>query len=121
MGKHSFYATLSANIELSDEEFELICEHAEHHYDYTVKSSVKRGGFLYGAKGSRDYAAKQDTADDLWKDYRTREYTSRNIQTMLKAIEFNQSEAALNLYKRLRNIAMEMQEKQMLINNNLIL
>lgn len=108
--KHSFFATLSAEVEISDSDFNLILENAANHYDSTVQDSVKIGGFLYGFKNRRDFSKGKDKIVEL---------TSRQLGLVLKSIEFNNSNQAIFLCKRLYKIAMEMQQKTIELNKTI--
>ena len=51
--KYSFYATLTANVFIDDNDFEFICQKCKTHYDSKVRILPEVGGFLYGAKVRR--------------------------------------------------------------------
>lgn len=51
--KYSFYATLTTNVFLDDNDFNFICQGCKSHYDSTVKSLPEVGYFLFGAKVRR--------------------------------------------------------------------
>ncbi len=56
MHQYYFVAILTAHIELTDEEFELLFNESARHYDYKVKTSTKVGGFLFGFQNQRNFA-----------------------------------------------------------------
>lgn len=110
MEKHSFFAKLEARVEISDSDFNLILEHAANHYDNTVKSSVRVGGFLYGFKNRREWSKGEDKIVEL---------TERELGLVLKSIEFSLSDQAIHIGRRLYAIAMELQEKFIEVNKTL--
>lgn len=110
MDKHSFYATLTAHIEISDSDFKLLLESAANHYDNTVQSSVRAGGFMYGFNNRRNWSKGEDKIVEL---------STSQTGLVLKSIEFNGTDKALHLYKRIYNIAMEMQNKEIELNKTL--
>lgn len=46
--KYIFQANLYVDISMTDEDFSLLEKAAEQHYDETVRSTIQRGGYLYG-------------------------------------------------------------------------
>lgn len=110
MEKHSYFATLSATIELSDSEFNLLLESAKNHYDSTVNSTVCVGGHLYGAKGRRDYSEGKDKNVD---------FSERQLGLALKSLEIQNTEISMSLYIRLTGIVKDMHAKWNEINEDL--
>ncbi len=107
--KHSFWATLTATIEINDSDFELIQESCKHHYDFKIKSLVEVGGFLYGAKNRRDWSPEDKEI----------EFTFRQIDSVMKSLEMYTTEQSYALYSRLRSIIMEINEKTIALNDTL--
>lgn len=110
MSTHTFFATLIATVELSDAEFDLLWKSSEKHYDSTVELSCKQGGFLYGAKNRRSFSNGED---------KTADFKFRQLDLMLKALEFPFSEEKAVLSLRLQKIMQDMREKHAEINKQL--
>ena len=116
METHSFYAKLSANVFLSDEDFYFIYKCFQNHYDRTIKMSADVGGFLYGRKVHRTpYPDWTPTDED-----RVIEFSSRELQLVLKSLEMQSSKQASDLNIRFLQILSELAKNQNEINNNLI-
>lgn len=121
--KHSFYATLTAEVEITDEEFDLICECCKNHYDYKVKSLIEHGGFLYGANNKRNFS--KEYAREAMEDFKDNdiEFSTSQLNITMKSLEqyyhSPKNEAKFILSKRLHNIFDELQEKQQEINKSL--
>lgn len=115
MSKYIFYAKLTAEIELSNEELNLLIECSERHYDSTVKSisMCGKGGFLYGLHNRRKWEIESNT------EISNGEFKSNQIQLMLKSLEFKNEPEAGNLYGKLITIAKEMQTKNITLNKTL--
>lgn len=113
MKKHSFIAELKANIELSDDEFNLLLKASQRHYDGAVQSASRVGGFLYGINNRRTWA-KEGISKDL-----STEFTYRQIDLMLKSMELINTQEALKLTVRLSTISQEMYAKNTEINKQL--
>ncbi len=107
--KHSFYATLSVNIEVSDKDFELMMQTCCNHYDNTVQDLVRVGGFLYGAKNRREWNVDSKDID----------FTERQLGLILKAFEMNNSDQAKNICKNLWSIVNSLHETHTEVNANL--
>ena len=110
MKKHSFFANLSATIELSDLEFNLLLESAKNHYDGTVHSTICIGGYLYGAKGRRDYSEGKDKNVD---------FSEHQLGLALKSLEIQNTDMSVALYVRLTGIVKDMHAKWNEINEDL--
>ena len=110
MKKHSFFATLSATVELSDNEFNLLLESAQKHYDGTVNSTICVGDHLYGAKGRRNFSEGKDKNVD---------FTERQLGLALKSLEIQNTDLSIALYVRLIGIVKDMQAKNIEINEDL--
>jgi len=112
---HSFYATLTANVFVSDEDFYFIYQCFERHYDHKIKSASEVGGWLYGRKVHRTpYADWKPTDED-----RIIDFTFRQIDSILKSLEMERSEQASEINLRFHKIISEMQIKQQTINKNI--
>lgn len=114
MEKHFFIAELKANIELSDSDFNLLLKCSRSHYDSTVQSASMVGGFLYGINNRRNWS-KNNSEIDL-----STEFTYRQIDTMLKSLEFVNTKEALKLMVRLTTIVSDMLAKNNEINKQLV-
>ena len=113
--KYWFYCKLQINIDIEEEQWNYLLKCCEHHYDYTVQSAVRHGGFLYGFKGRRDFSEKKDITIDV---------NSRQFQIMMKALEMpvdypTQMKMALKFTKELHDIWSEYAKKTVEINNQL--
>ena len=106
--EYSFFAELKLNIVIEDDLFNMLLETCANHYDGWVRQSVQVGGFLYGAKNRRDWSKGEDKELEL---------TSRQADTILKALEMNNSDNANNLYKTLCIALAEMSKKADEINS----
>lgn len=111
---HYFRATLSALIELSDAEFDLIWKNASRHYDGTVRSSVQVGGFIYGYRNRRNWALERD--DDT-HEYKIVDVKNSEIQLIMKACERDYSDESLRLSSRLFLVLAEMNKRTAEINS----
>lgn len=111
---YSFFATLEANVFLNDAEFYFISHCMKHHYDITVKMSVEIGGFMYGLMNRRTLCYRDITDED-----RTCDFSNRELQLILKSLEMQQSDEAIEVKKRLRHILDEMSKKQNRVNEGL--
>lgn len=112
---YSFYATLTANVFLSDEDFYFICDVCKNHYDYKVRESISVGGFLYGFKTRRT----QIKGLEITNEDRIVEFTSRQLGLIMKSFEMQRCDKASILNLMFHKIASEMAIKQFEINKNL--
>lgn len=110
--KHSFYATLTAVVYISDKDFELLLQLSSNHYDHKVQSISMIGGFLYGNKGKRDFNPSDEELKEL-------ELSTRQIGLLLKSLEMCATDDGSYLANRFYNIAMELQAKQEQLNKTL--
>lgn len=110
MEKHSYIAELKADIEFSDSDFQLLLESSRNHYDSTVQSICSVGGFLYGLKNRRDFSKGENKSTEL---------RFGDLQLLLKSLEFVNTDKSNHLYARLSAIFMDMQAKNMEINEDL--
>lgn len=108
--KYTFYAELKLHIELPDNIFNMLLETCKNHYDSRVKESVQVGGFLYGAKNRRDWSNGENKELEL---------TFRQADTILKALEMNNSDNANYLGEAIFRALNEMREKSNEINAKL--
>lgn len=111
--EHYFFATLTAVLVLIDEEFYLLFDEAEHHYDFTVKESTKVGGFLYGIRNRRSFAMKSSERDHEV------EFTESQLDLMMKALEMTTSTSGIKLRGRFLKIFKELQQKTVDVNKPL--
>lgn len=107
---HSFWAELKPQIEFDDADFDYIKKAAAAHYDYTVQQTVQVGGFLYGFTNRREFSKGEDKVLDI---------TDRQMQLIMKAIEFDNSETGRRISKRLWGISRELRDKSEEINKQL--
>jgi hypothetical protein len=108
-----FVAGLTAYIELSDEEFNLLFANAQHHYDYKVKSTTEPGGYLYGFKNRRLFASQAKNRDC------NADFSESQLNLMMKALEMTTCEAGIKLRSRFLNIFRELQRQTVIVNKPL--
>ena len=118
MNKYCFCAELKLNVEFTDDEFNIIFNNASHHYDSTVKATTipGHGAFLHGIKNRRDWEKTSGDSPDYAYEW---DLSFRELNLILKAIEFDQNYDAKTLYHKLRKIVEEMQEVNIKINKAL--
>lgn len=116
MNKYSFYANLSACIFVNNEDFDFIFKCAEHHYDTNVKMTTQPGGTLYGEKNRRTKFYPEQVITD---EHRIIQLNPRELQLIIKSIEFSGNEKSIAIYGRMYSILMEMSAKQNEINKTL--
>lgn len=112
---HSFYATLTANVFLSDEDFYFIYECFQRHYDHNIKAASEVGGWLYGRKVHRTPYADWLPSDED----RVIEFTFRQMDYILKSMEMQRSEQASLINLRFHKIIGEMMSQQNSLNKNI--
>jgi len=122
MRKHYYTSEFKANVELSDEEFDLLFKSASNHYDSKVKSLTVPGygATLYGLKNRRDWEKEEAKEDGIEIDLDYINMTEFKLSTLnlfLKSLEMNKSHEAFKLYNRLSNIFKDMQQKNIEYNN----
>lgn len=105
--KHTFWAELKPCIEFDDVDFDYIKNAAAIHYDAKVQATVEVGGFLYGFSNRREWSKGEDKVLEL---------TDRQMQLIMKSIEFDNSEIACRISKRLWAISKELRDKSEEIN-----
>jgi len=90
---------VTVDISFADDEFKCLWQHAEHHYDYKVKSMTEQHGKLYGHRNARNW--QDDTQGQ--REAVAREYSSREIQLLTKSLElpWYEKDLAVSLYHRL--------------------
>lgn len=113
--KYSFYATLTANVFLDDNDFNFIYKGGQQHYDTTVKLSTKVGGFLYGLSVRRSPIPGMDVTNED----RICEFTARQLGLIMKSFEMQSGEQASRLNLMFHKIASEMAIQQSTINKNI--
>jgi hypothetical protein len=118
MKKYGFIAEFKVNIDFTDKEFDLIFDNASHHYDNTVKLATIPGpsAFLHGMKNRRNWEKTSGDSPDYAYNW---DLSSRDLNLMLKAIEFDSSDEAQKLYHKLASIFKEMQEANKRFNDTL--
>jgi hypothetical protein len=113
MEQYYFIATLTASVKLNDQEFDLLFHEAATHYDFDVQFSTRIGGFLYGFQNSRNFFKESgDINDEVI-------FSERQLDLMMKALEFSQSEPASQLRSKLLDIFKELQQKTVAVNKPL--
>lgn len=114
--EYSFFATLEANVFLSDAEFYSIWDCMKRHYDITVKMSVDVGGFMYGLRNRRTLSKHRAVTDED----RICDFSNRELQLMLKSLEMtNSDDFIIEIKEKLRNVLTQMTKKQNELNVNL--
>ncbi|MCK9417138.1 hypothetical protein M0Q97_10830 [Candidatus Dojkabacteria bacterium] len=118
MKKYCFFAELKLNVEFTDEEFEIIFNDASNHYDSTVKATAfpGYGGFLHGMKNRRNWEKESGNSPDYAYEW---DLSYKDLNLILKAIEFDENDDAKILYYKLRKIVEEMQNANVEINKTL--
>lgn len=119
MKKYRFCAELKLNVEFTDDEFNIIFNNASNHYDSTVKATTipGHGAFLHGIKNRRDWEKTSGDSPDYAFDW---DLSFRELNLILKAIEFDQNYDAITLYHKLREIFQEMQNTNIEINKTFL-
>lgn len=112
---HSFYATLTANVFVNDEDFYFIFECFQRHYDHNIKAASEVGGWLYGRKVHRTPYADWTPSDED----REIEFTFRQMDLILKSMEMQSSEQASAINFRFHKILGELSTSQKAINKNI--
>jgi hypothetical protein len=118
MKKYCFCAELKVNIEFTDKEFDIIFNDAANHYDSTVKSATIPGfgAFLHGIKNIRNWEKESGNSPDYAYGW---DLSYKDLNLILKAIEFDENNDAKTLYCKLRNILSRMQNANTEINDTL--
>ena len=114
--KYSFYATLTVNIFLDDNDFDFICQACKNHYDRKVKNLVEIGGFLYDAGNRRTSIGHLEIITD---EDRIIYFTSRQLGLIMKSFEMQSGKQASRLNLMFHKIASEMAESEKFINQNI--
>ena len=112
---HSFFATLTVNVFVSDADFNFIYSCFQKHYDTRIKMAADVGGWLYGRRIHR-------TPFDGWNptdNERIVEFTSNQIDSVLKSLEFNDTKQGSDINFRFYKIISEMKIQQQTINKNI--
>lgn len=110
---HTFISTLDAQVELSDQEFDLLWKNSKHHYSHDVKSMTDQGGFLYWQRNRRTILAGGTAEDKIAK------MAYRDLDICRKALEMDHSKESYELSGRFRKIAIEMGEINRTMNGQL--
>ncbi len=109
--KYYLQATLSAFIQITDEDFKLLWDDCENHYDAKIQSFTKVGGFMYGWKNRRDWAENEEDKE--------KELTFREIDSLLKAMEMDYTIPASLLSASFIKILRRMNDMYSPMNENL--
>jgi len=109
--KYNLWAEIEINIEFSDSDWAFLLECFAHHYDGYIKSCVEQGGFMYGRNNRRIFSNGENKYCEL---------TFRQLDSVLKAIEFNPSEQADRLNSELWKIVHDVRATSEEVNKNLI-
>lgn len=112
---HSFYATLTANVFVNDEDFNFIYECFQRHYDITIKMVADVGGFLYGFRNRRIPLIGLD----ITNEDRILDLSNRQIQLILKSMEMQRTDQASNINFRFHKILQELVSSQNSLNKNI--
>lgn len=107
--KHSFWADVSVEIEMNNDDFNLLCVHSKHHYDISVKGLTEYGGLLYGARNRRNF-----NPNDLGVTV-----SSKELQLLIKSLEMTRIHSCVAIYDRLFEILKELMDKRNEINETL--
>ena len=113
--KHSFHATLTANVFVSNEDFYFIFNVLKSHYDITVQMSVGHGGFIYGLQNRRTPLKGLDVTDDD----RVCDFTSRQLGLIINSLEMQSSDQASLISLRFNQILNGLLRSQQAINKNI--
>lgn len=113
---HGFYATLTANVFINDDDFNFIYRSFQGHYDITIKMAANVGGFLYGLKNRRTKFYAEEVIND---ESRTIDVSNRELQLILKSMEMQNSAQASSINLRFHKILSEMSTQQETINKNI--
>ena len=73
---YSFYATLSANVFVSDNDFYFIYQCFERHYDHNIKMACKIGGWMFGFRNRRTKFYPEEIITD---EDRTVELSNKSV------------------------------------------
>jgi len=111
--KYSFYATLTANVFLDDNDFYFLKNVFANHYDFNIRRCAEIGGFLHGYHIRRSPINGMDITDDD----RIVDFTSMQLGLVLKSLEMQNSEQSSKLNLMFHKIANEMAQNQKLINS----
>jgi hypothetical protein len=113
MEQYYFIATLTASVKLNDQEFDLLFHEAATHYDFDVQFSTRIGGFLYGFRNSRVFFKESgDINEEVI-------FSERQLDLMMKALEFSRSKPAAQLRLKLLDIFKELQRQTVTVNKPL--
>lgn len=107
--KHSFYATLTANVFVNDNDFNFIYECFKSHYDFKIKTSAEQGGFLYGLRNRR---VKFYDSEIITDENRILDLSISQIQLIMKSLEMHNTGQASDIYLRFDKIRIELVQKQ---------
>ena len=107
--KHSFYATLTANVFVNDNDFDFIYECFKGHYDFTIKASAERGGFLCRLRSRR---VKFYYSEIITDEDRILDLSISQIQLIMKSLEMHDTGQASDIYLRFNKIHNELVQKQ---------
>jgi hypothetical protein len=113
MKQYYFIATLTASVKLNDQEFDLLYHEAAKHYDFEIQFSTKIGGFLYGFRNSRDFFKEAGNIEEKVI------FSERQLDLMMRALEFSHSEPASQLRSKLLDIFKELQTQTVTVNKPL--
>lgn len=98
-----------AVVDMPDAEFYFLFDSCKNHYDYTIKSFTKVGGFLYGNRNRRQFSLNDISI----------ELTLRQCDSLLKALEMGSDEMSLSLFKTIYKLFHFMRSKRDVINEQL--
>lgn len=105
--KYVFSAEISAGIDLPTPEFDFIMKNCRRHYDSAVQESASPGGFLWGSHNERHHFKSENIR--IW-------VSNRQLQRLIKAIEFNYEPMAMTLKQNFFEMLKEMSDRQIIEN-----
>lgn len=115
--QHKLHAEISITITATQEEWDFITKEAKVHYDAIVRAMVTSSdwdGYGFMTLFNKQRKILNNEEPILYK-----EFTNRQAQTLLKAIEFSIENEAVSLRKELSTAIQDGIQQSELINNNL--
>lgn len=94
--KCSFTAEVFCLLTFTDDQWALIMDHFHQHYDLDLRIAAMVGGWLYGLNNHRILSDNKESQE--------LKFTFRQIDSILKSLELDQSEQARDLDNKLRDV-----------------